>query len=1207
MNRFGEVKDDSKIFERGWMMRLVSMLIILITFIPVCVLAESPPGLLKPIISEENLTSELQASLDLGNYNVEQTAVTIAKDYPGEYNLNQVSEVYDTLRKGWYYISDPSYKEKYKNANRTLQDGKISNSIGMGNCHDFAILMASLLESLQGSTRIIFAYSQDTRINHAYAEVYLGKKDDPRVNELIIWLKDQYNQTEVPGLEVDGGEVWLNLDYNSTYPGGRYFDEGHRVERDVVWQSTSRNTPKIVPIIDTMDSTAGWETIGDENGSTVSISSVPSPKGRAIQMDFDLKDGGWVEISRNVSGSILSQARGLNLSYYGPSKVINIQLILDYEDGTRFGYSWKLEPGNKWAGLEALFEDFTKLEPSISSDLIGQRLDSKKVNELEIKCLINGKDTPGAGRIIIDHIRGAMNIPAGSPWERAERTRQDALSRTLVAQAEILRESQVDKLPLSVQLSIEALRLANSSRLLADQSLRNGLDLLPRSIALIPLQDNIKAMDFSPDGKYLATASGDTAKIWAVNGGRLLVCLSHNSTVTNLAFSPNGKYLATASYDRTARIWETASGKELVRIDHEAPVICAVFSPDGNTLATTSYGSEDIFSKEKNSMVKERYGGGIRLWNATTGKRVSELDKNSEVEDIAFTHDGKYLVTRDLNKTLRLWELTGDHRTALISKEADIFILSSDGNYMAVAENEDFGRDLKIYDIHNGKEMSNYSMENYPIQFMTFSPNAKYLAAVDNFVGMLGTEYAPRLWKIKDGKTIELLPYCQATRFSQKDPIHRLAFSPDEKLLATSSDDHTTRIWDIEECKEVARISNEGDTSKITFSPDGMYLAIASGKTASIWGTSGYHETALIMGDPMAHIALSPDGKYIATNGGYLTKGFSSADVNIAYADESVRIWEVSNQHELACLPPNTTMNVVLFDNAGRLPQENALNALTFSNDGQYLATASSNDTSTIWEIKSGKRILSVSHNGSVNSVAFSPDGKKLATASSDKTSRLWDVASGKELLSLAHKSAVNAVSFSSDGAYLATGDAGGNVWVWDTKDYKGVAHFVHNDSVLYIAFSPNGKYLAAICGSDPRSFLEDHIAYIWDVNSRRIIRNITNEKGVQDIAFSPDGRYLAIACGDGTLHIEDESSGQDVAQLSQEACIYSLAFSSDGKYLATGSGDRTTRVWLWRPEDLIAEACSRLGRNMTLDEWKQYLGDEPYCQICDANYGKLN
>lgn len=1166
--------------------------------------AEGAKGPVSHVIAIE---PEIASCLDLGDDEVEQTALTIAKDYPGEYNLNQVAEVYDALRKGWYYNSDPSYKEKYKHANRTLQDGKISNSIGVGDCDDFAILMASILESLQGSTRIVFAYDQDTRKDHAYAEVYLGKKSDPRVDKLIGWLEDQYGQTDIPGQNVSGDEVWLNLDYNSTFPGGVYVGEGHRVERDVKWQSASRNSPKIVPIIDTMDSTAGWDKIGDENGSTVSISSVLSPKGRAIQMDFDLKDGGWVGISRNVSGSIISQAKGLNLSYYGPSKAINIQLILDYEDGTSFGYSWKLEPGNKWAGLEALFEDFTRLEPSISSDLIGPRLDSKKVNKLEIKCLINGKDPYGAGRIIIDHIRGAMNIPAGSPWERAERTRQDALSRKLVAQAEILRESQEDKLPLSVQLSIEALRLANSSRLLADQSLRNGLDLLPRSIAQIPLQADIEAMEFSPDGRYLATASGDTAHIWAANSGRLLVCLSHDSIVTNLAFSPNGKYLATASYDKTARIWETATSKELVRIDHEAPVICAVFSPDGNMLATTSYGSKDVFSKEKNSMIKESYGGGIRLWNATTGKMVSELDKNSEVEDIAFTHDGKYLVTRDLNKTLRLWEIAGDHRTVLISEEADIFVLSPDGNYMAIAENEDLGRDLKIYDIHNAQEMANYSMENYPIQFMTFSPHSKYLAAVDNIVGMLGTEYAPSLWKIKDGKTIELLPYCQATRFIQKGPIYRLAFSPDEKLLATSSDDHTTRIWDIEECKEVARISNGGEISKITFSPDGMYLAIASEKTACIWGTSGYHETALIFGGPMAHVALSPDGKYIATNGGYLTKGFSSANVNIAYADETVRIWEVSNQHEVARLPPETTLNVVIFDNARALPNKNALNSLTFSNDGQYLATASSNDTSTVWEMTSGKRILSASHNGSVNGVAFSPDGKKLATASSDKTSRLWDVASGKELLSLAHKNAVNAVSFSSDGAYLATGDAGGNVWVWDTEDYKGVTHFVHNDSVLCIAFSPNGKYLAAICGSDPRSWLEDHIAYIWDVNSSRIIRNITDEKGVQDIAFSPDGRYLAIACGDGTVHIEDEFSGQDVAQVSQEACVYSLAFSSDGKYLATGSGDRTACVWLWRPEDLIAEACSRLGRNMTLNEWKQYVGDEPYCRICSANSGKLN
>lgn len=55
------------------------------------------------------------------------------------------------------------------------------------------------------------------------------------------------------------------------------------------------------------------------------------------------------------------------------------------------------------------------------------------------------------------------------------------------------------------------------------------------------------------------------------------------------------------------------------------------------------------------------------------------------------------------------------------------------------------------------------------------------------------------------------------------------------------------------------------------------------------------------------------------------------------------------------------------------------------------------------------------------------------------------------------------------------------------------------------------------------------------------------------------------------------------------------LPFSPDGKYLATASNDETAGIWLWRPEDLIFDAQRRLTRNLTQEEWKQYLGDEPY------------
>jgi transglutaminase-like putative cysteine protease len=144
------------------------------------------------------IESAVVGSLDLGNSDVEQTAVTIAKDYPGEYNINQVCEIFNTLRKGWFYFSDPSYTNKYKNANRTLQDGKISNTIGMGNCDDFAILMSSLIASLGGSTRITFASSMSSTEGHAYCEVFLCQENDSQVDELTNWIKAEYNLTEIP-------------------------------------------------------------------------------------------------------------------------------------------------------------------------------------------------------------------------------------------------------------------------------------------------------------------------------------------------------------------------------------------------------------------------------------------------------------------------------------------------------------------------------------------------------------------------------------------------------------------------------------------------------------------------------------------------------------------------------------------------------------------------------------------------------------------------------------------------------------------------------------------------------------------------------------------------------------------------------------------------------------------------------------------------
>ena len=255
--------------------------------------------------------------------------------------------------------------------------------------------------------------------------------------------------------------------------------------------------------------------------------------------------------------------------------------------------------------------------------------------------------------------------------------------------------------------------------------------------------------------------------------------------------------------------------------------------------------------------------------------------------------------------------------------------------------------------------------------------------------------------------------------------------------------------------------------------------------------------------------------------------------------------------------------------------------SVTFSPDGQILATCDTDCQIRLWEANTGKLlIICQGHTNWVRSVAFSPDGQILASAGADCSVKLWQVRDGMCMKTcLGHQNEIFAVAFSPDNRTLVSASGDCQLRLWDVITGKCLKVFQgHQGCVRSVSFNSNGISFAS--GSDDRT------VKIWDATTGECLNTWTeHQASVRSVAFSPDGITLASGSSDRTVKIWDVSTSQCLdTYLQHSDGVSAVTFSPDGVTLATGSSDRTVRLWNYHTGTCLRTIYGHANQIFSLD-----------------------